>query len=76
MEFASKTPTKNNLLSGGGGGRQSHEEEDIYMSNPALVSRVSCPENFGSNTTYNNPFSANYSGNKSSRNNPFAPKLL
>jgi len=75
MEFASKIPTKNNLLSGGDG--QSHDEEDIYMSNPALVNRVSCPGNMGPqkqgfNTTYNNPFN----NNKSCRNNPFAPKFL
>jgi len=73
LEFASKTPTKKtNLLASGGG--QSHEEqEDIYMSNPALMSRVSCPGSFGSQGNYSNPFNA---GMKSCKNNPFAPKLL
>lgn len=67
LEFASKTPTKKtNLLASGGG--QSHEEhEDIYMSNPALMSRVSCPGSFGSQGNY---------GMKPCKNNPFAPKLL
>lgn len=73
LEFASKTPTtKTNLLSSGSG--QSHDEhDDIYMSNPALVSRASCPGSMGFQGNYSNPFNA---GMKPCKNNPFAPKLL